>query len=56
MRTILPRRQLALRRFAEALPYLVMLALPGSILWLPLYAWWQNRRRHRQPALETMHP
>jgi hypothetical protein len=41
------RRQAAVRRFAGALPYLVMLALPGSILWLPLYAWWQERRRQQ---------
>jgi hypothetical protein len=34
-----------LRRMAHLSPYLVVLALPGSILILPAYAWWLDRRR-----------
>lgn len=56
MKTTYTRRQIALRRVAEALPYLVMLALPGSIVWLPLYAWWQNRQRHQQLVMSTTRP
>ena len=35
----------ALRRIS---PYLVALALPGSILFLPALAWWLDRRRGRR--------
>jgi len=34
-----------LRRMAHLSPYLVFLLLPGSMLLLPLYAWWLDRRR-----------
>lgn len=34
-----------LRRMAHLSPYLIVLALPGSILILPAYAWWLDRRR-----------
>lgn len=34
-----------LRRMAHLSPYLIVLALPGSILILPVYAWWLDRRR-----------
>lgn len=34
-----------LRRMAHLSPYLVVLILPGSILLLPAYAWWLDRRR-----------
>jgi hypothetical protein len=34
-----------LRRMAHLSPYLIALAMPGSILILPAYAWWLDRRR-----------
>ncbi len=34
-----------LRRMAHLSPYLLALLLPGSMLLLPLYAWWLDRRR-----------
>ncbi len=34
-----------LRRLARLSPYLVVLLLPGSVLLLPAYAWWLDRRR-----------
>ncbi len=34
-----------LRRMAHLSPYLVALLLPGSVLLLPVYAWWLDRRR-----------
>lgn len=34
-----------LNALAHLSPYLVMLALPGSFLALPLLAWWLDRRR-----------
>jgi len=37
-----------LRRLSRLSPYLLLLLLPGSALFLPLYAWWLDRRcRHR---------
>lgn len=33
------------RRMANLSPYLVALLLPGSALFLPIYAWWLDRRR-----------
>lgn len=38
-----------LRRMAHLSPYLIALALPGSVLLLPAYAWWLDRRRIRRP-------
>lgn len=35
----------ALRRMAHLSPYLFFLLLPGSLLVLPAYAWWLDRRR-----------
>lgn len=35
-----------LRALAYLSPYLLLLALPGSALLLPLLAWWLDRRRH----------
>lgn len=32
-------------------PYLVVLALPGSFVVLPLLAWWLDRRRRRRDQL-----
>lgn len=42
-----------LQRLSDISPYLIVLALPGSFLMLPLLAWWLDRRRNRQrpPAL-----
>lgn len=37
-----------LRAFSNLSPYLVTLALPGSVLILPLLAWWLDRRRGRR--------
>jgi len=37
-----------LRRMAHLSPYVVALALPGSSLLLPAYAWWLDRRRVRR--------
>jgi len=34
-----------LRRMAHLSPYLIALVLPGSLLILPLDAWWLDRRR-----------
>jgi hypothetical protein len=34
-----------LRRMAHLSPYLIGLLLPGSVLLLPVYAWWLDRRR-----------
>lgn len=34
-----------LRRMAHLSPYLIALLLPGSMLVLPIYAWWLDRRR-----------
>ena len=34
-----------LRILSRVSPYLVLLLLPGSVLLLPLYAWWLDRRR-----------
>jgi hypothetical protein len=45
--TIEERRFLVehLRRLAHLSPYLIGLLLPGSIVLLPIYAWWLDRRR-----------
>ena len=40
-----------LRRLAGLSPYLVTLALPGSVLLLPLLAWWLDRRRNGPRAI-----
>lgn len=37
-----------LRRMAHISPYLIALMLPGSVLMLPVYAWWLDRRRLRR--------
>lgn len=37
-----------LRRMAYLSPYLIALLLPGSVLLLPIYAWWLDRRRLRR--------
>lgn len=37
-----------LRAMSRLSPYLVMLALPGSLLLLPMLAWWLDRRRQRR--------
>lgn len=44
------RKQLQeqLRALAHLSPYLVILALPGSFAFLPVLAWWLDRRRHRR--------
>lgn len=36
-----------LRRLSDISPYLLVLALPGSVLLLPALAWWLDRRRNR---------
>lgn len=37
-----------LRRMAHVSPYLIALVLPGSVILLPAYAWWLDRRRLRR--------
>lgn len=37
-----------MRRMAHLSPYLIALLLPGSVLVLPAYAWWLDRRRLRR--------
>jgi len=37
-----------LRRLARLSPILILLLLPGSVLLLPVYAWWLDRRRKRR--------
>ena len=39
-----------LRRLSSLSPYLLVLALPGSVLLLPALAWWLDRRRNRSRA------
>lgn len=34
-----------LRRMAHLSPYLIALLMPGSVFFLPAYAWWLDRRR-----------
>lgn len=38
-----------LRRMAHLSPYLIALVLPGSMILLPAYAWWLDRRRIKRP-------
>ena len=38
-----------LRALMHLSPYLVVLALPGSFLMLPVLAWWLDSRRGRRP-------
>lgn len=40
-----------LRALKNLSPYLVVLALPGSVLLLPVLAWWLDRRRQRRLPL-----
>lgn len=37
-----------LRRLSHLSPYLMLLVMPGSVLLLPMYAWWLDRRRGRR--------
>lgn len=37
-----------MRGLHAASPYLLVLAMPGSVLLLPLLAWWLDRRRNRR--------
>lgn len=34
-----------MRRMVHLSPYLVVMIMPGSMLFLPVYAWWLDRRR-----------
>jgi len=43
----LDRVQPQWRRLRPIAPYLIALALPGSFVWLPLLALWQQRQRTR---------
>lgn len=38
------------RRISAISPYLIVLAMPGGMLMLPVLAWWLDRRRNRRPA------
>ena len=48
--TATERRELieTMRAFSNLSPYLVTLALPGSVMILPLLAWWLDRRRGKR--------
>ncbi len=39
-----------LRALAHVSPYLALLVLPGSVVFVPLLAWWLDRRRCRRPT------
>lgn len=39
-----------MRRLVRLSPYLLFLLLPGSALFLPIYAWWMDRRRGQRPS------
>ena len=46
-----------LHALAHLSPYLVVLLLPGSVLFLPALAWWLDRRRlHRKEAQDSVSP
>ena len=45
-----------LRRLSNISPYLIVLALPGSFVILPVLAWWLDRRRNRQPPSQLGAP
>ena len=42
-----------LRRLSSISRYLVVLALPGGFLLLPILAWWLDRRHSRRPSGPT---
>ena len=42
-----------LRRLSDFSSYLIVLALPGSFLTLPVLAWWLDRRRTRRRPPES---
>ena len=44
-----------LRRLSNLSPYLIVLALPGSVLMLPVLGWWLNRRRNQRPPDSSEH-
>jgi hypothetical protein len=50
--------KLHLRRLRALSPYLVLTAVPGSFLALPVLAWWLDRRRQsrRQVNVVETHP
>ena len=43
--------QAQFRAMMDISPYLVVLALPGSFLMLPVLAWWLDRRRGERKSL-----
>ena len=45
-----------LNALAHLSPYLVILALPGSFLALPVLAWWLDRRRYLRDAAAPSAP
>ena len=45
-----------LRRLSDLSPYLIVLALPGSFLMLPMLAWWLDRRRMRNRRAQGAQP
>ena len=49
------RKQLLvhLRSLSTVSPYLMVLALPGSYILLPVMAWWLDRRRQKRKVEES---
>lgn len=45
-----------MKRLRALSPYLVLTAVPGSFLALPLLAWWLDRRRQRRRPAEARPP
>jgi hypothetical protein len=49
------RKQLLvhLRSLSVVSPYFAVLALPGSVVFLPVMAWWLDRRRQKRKVEES---
>ena len=53
--TVQERKQLLvhLRSLSTVSPYIMVLAFPGSIFFLPVMAWWLDRRRQKRKVEEN---
>ena len=45
-----------LRVLSRLSPSLLLLLLPGSVILLPVYAWWLDRRQKPRQSLNDQHP